>query len=167
MGEADAGNGRIYNASPFAELTTEPPFVVASAIPITAMEIGKPGFMVTNFEVQRPFEGEATATLVGVPDTISIPPIKVTKDTKELRFAVITTDKSPLGKKDNLFVQIEVPTGKGTATHRVAIGSILRLDAPRKAAAAPVAKASDPATNKTAAAAPVEQLRKKNDSPKN
>ncbi len=167
MGEADAGNGRIYNASPFAELTTESPFVVASAIPLTAMEIGKPGFMVTNFEVHRPFEGEATATLVGVPDTISIPPIKVTKDTKELRFAVITTDKSPLGKKDNLFVQIEVPTGKGTATHRVAIGSILRLDAPRKAAAAPVAKASDPATNKTAAVAPVEQLRKKNDSPKN
>ncbi len=175
MGEAEAGNGRVYNASPLADLATEAPYVAANTIPLTALEIGTPGLMVTNFEVQRPFEGEAVATLVGVPDTISIAPIKVTKDTKELRFTVVTNDKSPIGKKDNLFVQVDIPTGKGTTTHRVAIGSILRLDAPRKAAPAPVAKAGAPVANKAAApaaASPVvlsrlEQLRQKNDSPKN
>lgn len=176
MGEADAGNGRVYNASPFAELVTEAPYVAANAIPLTAMEIGTPGLMVTNFEVQRPFEGEAVATLVGVPDTISIPSIKVTKDTKELRFTVVTNDKSPVGKKENLFVQVDIPVGKGTTTHRVAVGSILRLDAPRKAAPAPVAKAAGaPAAKPTTpapAAAPVvlsrlEQLRQKTETPKN
>jgi hypothetical protein len=132
--------------------------------------------MVTNFEVQRPFEGEAVATLVGVPDTISIPSIKVTKDTKELRFTVVTNDKSPVGKKENLFVQVDIPVGKGTTTHRVAVGSILRLDAPRKAAPAPVAKAAGaPAAKPTTlvpAATPVvlsrlEQLRQKTETPKN
>ena len=177
QGEADTGKGRVYNASPFAELTTEAPYVAANAIPLTAMEIGTPGVMATNFEVQRPFEGEAVAQLVGAPDTIRIAPIKVTKDTKELRFTVETDEKSRPGKTSNMFVQIDIPVGKGIATHRIALGSILRLDPARKAAPAPVAKAATPAAAKAAAAAPapaapvvlsrLEQLRQKNEAPKN
>jgi hypothetical protein len=140
------------------------------------MEVGTPGLMVTNFEVTRPFEGEAVAQLVGAPDTIRIAPIKVTKDTKELRFTVETDEKSRVGKVGNMFVQVDIPTGQGLATHRIALGSILRLDAPRKAAPAPVAKAAAPAAAKPAApaAAPapvvlsrLEQLRLKNEAPKN
>ena len=77
-------------------------------------------------------------------------------------------------KKDNLFVQIEIPVGKGFATHRVAIGSILRVDAPRKnAVVKAAAPAAGTATAKAAATAtPVvlsrlEQLRQKNETPKN
>jgi len=117
------------------------------------------------------------AQLVGAPDTIRIAPIKVTKDTKELRFTVETDDKSRVGKVANMFVQVDIPVGNAVATHRVAIGSILRLDPARKAAPAPVAKAAVPTAAKPAAAAvapaaPVvlsrlEQLRLKNESPKN
>ncbi len=176
QGEADAGKGRVYNASPFAELATEAPYVAANAIPLTALEIGTPGVMTTNFEVQRPFEGEAVAQLVGAPDTIRIAPIKVTKDTKELRFAIETDEKSRVGKTANMFVQVEIPVGKGFATHRIALGSILRLDPARKAAPAPVAKAAAPAAAKAAAPAPaapvvlsrLEQLRQqKAEAPKN
>ncbi len=177
QGEADAGKGRVYNASPFTEVPTEAPYVAANAIPLTAMEIGTPGVMTTNFEVQRPFEGEAVAQLVGAPDTIRIAPIKVTKDTKELRFAVETDEKSRVGKTANMFVQVDIPVGKGFATHRIALGSVLRLDPARKAAPAPVAKAAAPAAAKAAAAAPapaapvvlsrLEQLRQKNEAPKN
>jgi hypothetical protein len=135
--------------------------------------------MATNFEVTRPFEGEAVAQLVGAPDTIRIAPIKVTKDTKELRFTVETDEKSRVGKVANMFVQVDIPVGKGVATHRIAIGSILRLDPVRKAAPAPVAKAVTPSAAKVAApvaaapaAAPaalsrLEQLRQKNEAPKN
>ena len=175
QGEADAGKGRVYNASPFAVVATEAPYVAANAIPLTAMEIGTPGVMTTAFEVSRPFEGEAVAQLVGAPDTIRIAPIKVTKDTKELRFVVETDEKSRVGKTANMFVQVDIPVGKGFATHRIALGSILRLDPARKAAPAPVAKAATPAAAKAAvpaAAAPVvlsrlEQLRQKNEAPKN
>jgi Bacterial pre-peptidase C-terminal domain len=175
QGEATAGKGNVYNASPFAELATEAPFVAANPIVLTAMEVGTPGVMTTNFEVTRPFEGEAVAQLVGAPDTIRIAPIKVTKDTKELRFTVETDDKSRVGKVANMFVQVDIPFGKAVATHRIAIGSILRLDPARKAAPAPVAKVAAPVAAKPAAVAPagpvvlsrLEQLRQKNESPKN
>lgn len=178
QGEADAGKGRVYNASPFTEVATETPFVAANAIPLTAMEVGTPGIMATHFEVPRPFEGEAVAQLVGAPDTIRIAPIKVTKDTKELRFTVETDEKSRIGKTANMFVQVDIPTGQGFATHRIALGSILRLDAPRKAAPVPVAKAAQAqapvvkAAPVAAATAPVvlsrlEQLRLRNETPKN
>jgi hypothetical protein len=139
--------------------------------------------LATNFEVLRPFEGEAVARLVGVPDTIAIAPIKVTKDTKELRFTVKTTAESPVGKKDNLFVQVDVPVNGATTTHRIALGSALRIDAPRKGspAAAPAASGAKAGAKAVASAAPatpatpaapvalsrLEQLRQKTDAPKN
>ena len=90
-----------------------------------------------------------------MPDTIQIEPAKITKDTKEVAFKVITTDKSPVGKQGNLFVQVDVPVEGGTTLHRIAIGSILRIDAPRKAPAAP----AKPATPVVAAAKPKEEAK--------
>jgi hypothetical protein len=174
MGEAEAGNGRMYNASPFAKVSSIPALVAANAIPLTSIEQGQEARAVTNFEVLQPFEGEAVARLVGVPETILIPPVKVTKDTKELAFVVKTTKDSPLGKQANLFVQVEVPLkAGGTTTHRIALGSMIRVDAPRKAAPAPVASTSTPAKPVDPKAPPapalsrLEQLRQKNEPPKN
>jgi hypothetical protein len=142
MGEADAGNGRVYNASPFCEVTTAPNFLTAPAIPLTAVEQGKETVMVAKIEHLKPFEGEATAEIVGVPDTIPILPAKITKDTKEVSFTVKTDAKSPVGKQGNLFVKVDVPVAGGTTTHRMALGSTLRIDAPRKAPDAPAKPAA-------------------------
>jgi hypothetical protein len=167
MGEADAGNGRIFNASPFCEVTTAPAFVSAPAIPLTAVEQGKETLMVAKLETLQPFNGEAVAQVVGVPETIPIESAKINKDTKEVSFKVKTTDKSPIGKQNNLFVQVEVPVPGGTTTHRIALGSVLRIDAPRKVvtppAAAPVVAANKPKEQAKPAAPKVlsrlEQLR--------
>jgi hypothetical protein len=175
MGEADAGNGRMYNASPFVSVSTMPAMVAANAIPLTSIEQGQEGRVVTNFEVTQTFEGEAVARLVGVPETIVIPPIKVTKDSKELVFTVKTTKDSPLGKQANLFVQVDVPlkTG-GTTTHRIALGSMIRVDAARKATPAPVAnnaatpaKPAETKPSNTPVLSRLEQLRQKNEPTKN
>ena len=137
MGEADAGNGRVYNASPFCELVTTPASLAAPAIPLTAVEQGKEAVMVAKIEHLQPFSGEATAEVMGVPDTIPISSAKINKDTKEVTFTVKTDAKSPVGKQGNLFVKVDVPVQGGTTTHRIALGSILRIDPPRKAPAAP------------------------------
>ncbi len=84
-----------------------------------------------------PFEGEATASIVGVPETIPTESAKITKDTKEVAFKVKTHDKSPVGKQGNLFIRVDIPVAGGTTTHRIALGSTLRIDAPRKVVAAP------------------------------
>lgn len=148
MGEADAGKGRVYNASPFCEVVTAPAFVNAPAIPLTAVEQGKETIMLAKIEHLLPFEGEAKAQVVGVPETIPIEGATINKETKEVSFKVKTHDKSPVGKQANLFVSVEVPVPGGTSTHRIALGSILRIDAPRKAPAAPAAAAPVVAANK-------------------
>ena len=133
MGEADGGNGRVYNASPYCEVTTAPAFLSAPSIPLTAVEQGKEAIMVAKIEHLLPFTGEANAEIVGVPDTIQIEPAKINKDTAEVSFKVKTDSKSPVGKQGNLFVKVDVPVAGGIAVHRIGTGSVLRIDAPRKA----------------------------------
>lgn len=164
MGEADAGNGRVYNASPFCEVTTAPAYVNAPAIPLVAVELGQEALMVAKIESLLPFEGEAEASIVGVPDTIPIESAKINKDTKEVVFKVTTTEKSPVGKQGNLFVRVEIPVAGGTTTHRIALGSTLRIDAPRKVVAKPAVVAEAKPKEETKPAAPkqlsrLEQLR--------
>ncbi len=159
MGESDGGNGRMYNASPFCEISTAPAYLTAPTMALTAVEQGKEAEMVCKLEMAQPFTGEAEAQVVGTPDSIVIEPAKITKDTKEAVFKVKTTDKSPVGKQANLFVQVNVPVAGGKTAHRIGMGSVLRIDAPRKAptpkpAAAQVATA---APAKTEPAKPVEK----------
>jgi hypothetical protein len=151
MGEADAGNGRVYNAAPFCEIHTDTAYLTAPAISLTAVEQGKETVMVAKLEIAKPFQGEAVARVVGVPDTIQIEPAKITKETKEVSFKVITTDKSAVGKHGNLFVLVDVPVEGGTTAHRIALGSTLRVDPPRKVVSPPPTQVL--AANKPAEAA--------------
>lgn len=158
MGEADAGRGRVFNASPFCIVKTQTAYVTASAFPMAAIEQGQEGVVTTKIEQLLPFEGEAVARLVGVPDTVAIEPIKITKASTDLTFRVKPSKDCFPGKIADLFIQVDVPVPGGTTTHRVALGSSVRVDAPRKAApaSAPVAKAEAPKAEATkpAAAAP-------------
>ncbi|MFO1485856.1 MAG: PPC domain-containing protein [Verrucomicrobiaceae bacterium] len=163
MGEVDAGSGRVYNASPFTEVATTTAYINAPAIPLVAVEQGKETVMVAKVEQLKPFEGKAKAQLLGVPDTIPIEDAEITKDTKEVVFKVKTDAKSPVGKQGNLFVRVDVPVPGGTTAHRIALGSILRIDAPRKAPppppATPVVAANKPKEEpKPAAPAPPKPL---------
>ena len=168
MGEADAGKGRVFNASPFCVVKTQPAFVNAPAFPMAAIEQGQEGIVTTKLEQLQPFAGEAVARLVGLPDTVAVEPIKITKATTDVVFRVKPSKDCFPGKIANLFIQVDVPVDGGTTTHRVALGSSIRVDAPRKAAPAPVAKVEAPkaeaAKPAAAPAAPVvlsrlEQLR--------
>ncbi|MEY4798326.1 MAG: hypothetical protein RI978_627, partial [Verrucomicrobiota bacterium] len=168
MGEADAGRGRVFNASPFCGLKTQPAYVAAPAFPMAAIEQGQEGVVTTKLEQLQPFEGEAVARLVGIPDTIASEPIKITKASTDLTFRLKPGKDCFPGKIANLFIQVDVPLAGGTATHRVALGSSVRVDAPRKVAPASVAKVEAPKADTTkpavAPAAPVvlsrlEQLR--------
>lgn len=145
MGEADAGSGRVYNASPYREVETVPAHLKAPAMALAAVEQGQETVMLAKLEQLIPFEGEAKAEVIGLPESIVVEPAMVTKDTQEVQFKVKTTDKSPISKQGNLFVRVEVPVQGGTVSHRVAVGSTLRIDAPRKAAPVPTAVAAAPA----------------------
>ncbi|MBK8038809.1 MAG: PPC domain-containing protein [Verrucomicrobiaceae bacterium] len=139
LGQADAGNGTTYNASPFTDLVTAP-MMIASATPaLTVVEQGQSTGYLCKLEQRVPFEGEATATLYGLPDTLPVAPVKFTKVTADLVFQIPTKPDSAVTKHANLFVQTVVPTPTGPLLQRFAFGGTLRVDAPPKMAPPPPA----------------------------
>jgi hypothetical protein len=119
------------------------------------VEQGKDGEFVCKLEMAQPFDGEASAKIYGIPDSVEVETLKFNKDSKELAFKIKTTDKSPVGKHANLFCQVEVPVAGGVAVHRIAGGTTLRVDAPRKAPAAPAKPAAATQVASAKPAAPV------------
>ncbi len=138
LGESETPNGTVYSASPFCDVTVAPAYL-SGAIELTVIEQGSTGQFVCKLEQAQPFNGEAEAQILGVPNGVTIEPAKITKDSKEAVFKIKVDPTASVGKKANLFCQVEVPVTGGTATHRIAGGTTLRIDAPRKVAAAAAA----------------------------
>lgn len=145
MGEAETPNGTIYSASPFCDFTVAPAYLSGS-IQLTAIEQGGSGQFVCKLDQTQPFTGEAEATIYGAPNGVTIEPVKITKDSKEAVFKIKIEPTAAVGKQTNLFCMVQVPVPGGLATHRIAAGTTLRIDQPRKVAAAPAA-AAKPAAN--------------------
>jgi hypothetical protein len=158
LGESDGGNGTIFAASPFCDITVVPAYLSGS-IALTAVEQGKEVEMVCKLEQVKAFEGEAEAQLLGLQTGVTAEPVKIKSDTKEIVFKVKTEPTAAVGKQTTLFCQVQVPVPGGLATHRIAGGTTLRIDAPRKAPAA--VPAPQVAANGKPAATPATDAPKK------
>jgi hypothetical protein len=145
LGEAEGGNGTAYAASPFCDLKLAPAYL-AGTIPLTVAEQGKEGEFVCKLEQTVAFNGDAEAQIIGAPNGVTVEPVKVNKDTKQAVFKFKVESTTSLGKQTNLFCQVQIPIEGRLATHRIAGGTIFRVDAPRKVvAAAPTPKKDEPA----------------------
>lgn len=117
--------GPAWTASNLKTLEIAEPFVTAKMQRLS-LERGRSGELVCSLEHLKSFEGEATAKIVNGPPNVQIEAEKkFTKDTKELRFKVVTNDKSPIGKHASLFCQVWVPLNGGVMKSRAAGGTIL------------------------------------------
>lgn len=121
-------SGKLQQGEPLAEPVLAERFGVSRA-PVREALI--------ELEHRVPFEGEATATLYGLPDTLPVAPVKFTKITTDLVFQIPTNPDSAVTKHANLFVQSVVPTPTGPLLQRFAFGGTLRVDAPPKMAPPP------------------------------
>jgi hypothetical protein len=135
LGESNAGNGIMYAASPYCELTLAPAYLTGT-VPLTVIEQGKEGEFICKLEQAVPFNGEATAQILGVPEGLTTTPVKITKDTKEVIFKFKTTPEVAVGKQTTLFCQVQIPAAGGLVLHRIAGGTTLRIDPAKKAPAA-------------------------------
>ncbi|TLD72203.1 peptidase [Phragmitibacter flavus] len=151
LGEANGGNGTIYQAAPYCEVVIAPAHL-SGTMDLAVVEQGKETTFVCKLEHAVPFEGEAVAELVGIPNGVLAEPARIKKDTNEITFKLKTEPVTPVGKHTTVFCQVQVPAaGGGTTLHRIAVGSTLRVDAPRKAPPpkpAAVADAAKPAPPK-------------------
>lgn len=163
LGESQSGNGTMYAASPYAELKVAPAFVSGS-IALAVVEQGGSGELVCKLEHAAPFDGEASAQIFGMPEGVLVEPAKINKDTKEAVFKFKTQTAAPVGKHSTLFCQVQVPVPGGIALHRIAGGTTLRIDPPRKVASQPPAqpaqeKPASPAEPSAKQLSRLEQLR--------
>ena len=129
-----------YVSSQLATLEIAPAFLIGK-MELTKVERGQPGRMVCTLEHKTPFEGTAVAKLVGLPDRVTAKEVEFTKDSKEIVFEVVTTDKSPTGITKNVFCNVVITQSGEPISHTIAPGSVLRIDPPRASAVA-----SSPAT---------------------
>jgi hypothetical protein len=143
LGEAE-NNGLTYNAAPPVNLIVEEPYINGTA-ELTAVPQGSSTEFVVKLEQLREFEGEAKATLIGMPNAVTSVEKSFGKDASEIVFPITTTSESPIGKHTQLFVEVEIPVGDGlTVNHQLVKGSTLRIDQPRPAELAKPAETPAP-----------------------
>jgi hypothetical protein len=134
VASATVKGGAAWVSSGSVPLEVVPAFVTGR-MDLAKVERGKPGRMVCALEVKTPFEGEAEARLAGLPDGITAAPVMIRADSREAVFEVSTTDKSPVGTHKNISCRVEIRQAGEPVLHVVALGSVLRVDAPRGGAA--------------------------------
>ncbi len=121
-------NGRVLVATPFAKLDVKEPYV-AFTYPKAAVEIGQEVDYPIAVEVKTPFEGSAQVTLLGIPAGVTADPLEMTKDTKELKFHIKTTEKAPAGRHKTLLCQFSIVQDSEPIAHSIGTGE-LRIDKP-------------------------------------
>ena len=136
--------GPAWCSSQLAELEIAEPYVTASIARMSIVR-GESTQLICKLNQLKPFEGEATAEIIGVPANIVCEPKKTfTKDTKELVFNIQTNEKSPFGKHGGLFCQVVIPLNGEEIVSRAG-NALLQINKPKPPPKKPVVAAKKPA----------------------
>lgn len=164
-GNSSVASGPIMVSTQLANLTVAAPFVQLG-FQNAAVEQGKETDVVVKVVKQTDFPGEATMTLIGLPNKAATDVKMITKETQEIVYHVKTDPATPAGNHQGLFCQVVVTQNGEPIVHNLG-GMNLRVDVPIppkvNAPAPPAAAAPPPPTPKTDAPKKVlsrlEQLR--------
>ncbi len=161
IAESDGGKGVMYNAAPFINLSVEEPFVNVK-LTMTSAKQGETVEMVAEVEHLRDYTAEGQVQLYGLPahSTAEARPVK--SGVESLSFPIVTTDKTPVGQHKGVFCTVTLMQDGEPIVHRLAMGSVFRVDPKPKevaAAPAPAAKPAAPAEKKEKPLSRLEQLR--------
>ena len=159
-GTATVGNGPLMVSSQLAKLTVAAPFV-NFAFQGAAVEQGKETDLAIKVEKVTDFPGDATATIVGLPNKVVTDPKTFNKDTADLVFHLKTDATSPAGNHTNVACQVVITRDGEPIVHNL-YGGKLRVDVPippkPNAPPPPAPVAAAPAPAPMPAAAPPKPL---------
>jgi hypothetical protein len=135
-GEATVGSGPIMVCSPFVNLR-----IAESYLKFTyesaAVELGAETELVVKVEAVKPFDGNATVQLLGLPNKVTTAPAEFNKDAKELIFKVKAEADANPGNNKSLFCQVIVTENGEPVIHNLGTGAI-RVDKPLPPKVAPM-----------------------------
>ncbi len=158
-GTATVGTGPVDVCSPFATLKVAEAYMKFNFL-AAAIELGAETELVVKVENAKPFEGNATIQLIGLPNKVTTTPAEFNKGTAELIFKVKAEADAAPGISKNLFCQVVVTESGEPIIHNIGSGQ-LRVDKPLppKVAPMPVAAATPvPQPAAPVAAAPAKRL---------
>ncbi len=122
--------GPAWTSSELAEIEIAEPFVTAE-IARMSIERGQSTQLICKLNQLKPFEGEATAEIIGVPANIVVEPAKkFTKETTELSFNIQTNEKSPVGKHGGLFCRVTITKNDEPIVSRAG-NALLQINKPK------------------------------------
>ena len=101
-------NGQAWASSQLATLNVTERLVTFE-IARAACEQGQETQFVCTLNHVAPFEGKATAELLGVPPHTEVSKLEFDKSTEQLVFTVKTTSKTPVGKHTGVFCRVHIP----------------------------------------------------------
>ena len=126
-GEYYLGGGRSRVSSRFIDLTIAEPYAVLKNHPAFVRR-GEKARVVWEVEHKKPFEGEAVATLLGLPKGVSVVSApKLRSGDKEISFEIAATTEALLGQYKELTCEIVV-TERGQEIRQRTGKGILRVD---------------------------------------
>jgi hypothetical protein len=121
------GAGRVRASSDFIDITVAQPYIELKADPVSVRR-GESSRVIWKVDHKKPFAGEATAMLLGLPRGVSVTKAAVLKSgDKELIFGISATDEALLGQYRELSCEIVVNEGGQAIRQRTGKG-ILRVD---------------------------------------
>ncbi len=121
------GAGRTRVSSAFFDITIAQPYIALKSNP-TAVRRGEKAQVIWDIEHKKPFEGEATAILLGLPKGVTVvntPRLKPSD--KQLTFEISATTEALLGQYKELSCEITV-TERGQQIRQRMGKAILRVD---------------------------------------
>ena len=135
-GEATVGSGPVMVCSPLVNLRIAESYLKFN-YENAAVELGAETELVVKVEAVKPFEGNATVQLLGLPNKVTTTPTEFNKETKELVFKVKAEADANPGNNKSLFCQVVVTENGEPIIHNLGTGAI-RVDKPLPPKVAPM-----------------------------
>jgi hypothetical protein len=174
QGASGVASGPIMVSSQLANLTIAAPYV-GLTYQAASVDQGKEVDMAIKVAKATDFPGEATVSLIGLPNKVTTDVKKITKDSTDVVFHIKTDKVSPAGNHASLFCQVVITQNGEPIVHNIGTGT-LRIDVPLPpkpsapapaAAPAKVAAAPKPAPPSAKPLTRLEKLRLDNKEAKN
>lgn len=124
----DLGGGPFEVSSQLATLEVAEPFLDFT-VEKARTELGKPVEMVVKVAHKTPFEGQASAELIGLPPKVATTQAAVTAATPEVKYRLEVPTSAPAGRHGGVFVRAVVTREGQPVVHQSPAGE-LTLDAP-------------------------------------
>lgn len=159
VAESDGGKGLAFTAAPFIRLSVEEPFL-SIKLSMASAKQGETTEMAAEVEHLRDFTGEAEVQLFGLPAHSTSQAVKLKPGAASLTFPIATTDKTPVAQHKGVFCTAAVMKDGEPVLHRLAMGSVFRVDPkPKEVEETAKPAAAAPAEKKEKPLSRLEQLR--------